>query len=349
MLSSDFDYHLPAERIAQTPLEPRSASRMMTVSRQSGAVTHQQFLDLPNYLNAGDLLIFNNTRVLPARILAQKPTGGKVEILLLKEVDADCWQTLVGGKRMGVGAHLHIRLADGQVLSAKIVAQGAGAERTVQFGQPLRPLLPRIGQMPLPPYIHTRLQDASRYQTVYAQAEGSAAAPTAGLHFTPEILAQLQAQGVQIGYVTLHVGLDTFAPLTVDDVSQHTMHSEWCELLPETAALINQTRQAGGRVVAVGTTSVRTLESAALACELTPTSAIQAFIGDTRLFITPGFRWRVVEALLTNFHLPKSTLLMLVSAFCEPHGKEKVLEAYRQAISAHYRFFSFGDCMFLHN
>ncbi|HUN22209.1 MAG TPA: tRNA preQ1(34) S-adenosylmethionine ribosyltransferase-isomerase QueA [Anaerolineales bacterium] len=349
MFLSDFDYHLPAERIAQTPLEPRSASRMMVVSRQSGAVAHRQFLDLPNYLRAGDLLIFNNTRVLPARILGQKVTGGKVEILLLKEVSTDCWETLVGGKRMGVGAQIHIPLTDGQMLLAEIVAQGAGAERTVQFAQPLRPLLPSIGQMPLPPYIHTRLQDTSRYQTVYAQYDGSAAAPTAGLHFTPEVLAQLQTQGVQIGYVTLHVGLDTFAPVTVDDVSQHTMHSEWCELPPETAVLINQTRQAGGRVVAVGTTSVRTLESAALACELTSTSAMQTYIGDTRLFITPGFRWRVVNAMLTNFHLPKSTLLMLVSAFCEPNGKEKILTAYRQAILAQYRFFSFGDCMLIYD
>lgn len=335
MKTTDFDYHLPAASIAQTPLEPRDSSRLLVLHRQDGHIQHTIFRHVKDHLRPGDLLILNQTRVIPARLYAHKPTGGKVEILLLRREDERTWECLVGGKGMSAGRR--VCLQDG--LEAEIVAVLEGSRRRVRFDEPVEHHLSADGQMPLPPYIHEKLNDPERYQTVYALTPGSAAAPTAGLHFTPSLLQEIQQMGVQTASVTLHVGLDTFAPVTEDDPAEHKIHTEWCELTPQVAEQIRATRRAGGRVIAVGTTSVRTLESAAQGRE-----EIAAFCGPTSIYILPGYQFKVVDAMITNFHLPKSTLIMLVSAFA---GRETILRAYQTAIESGYRFFSFGDAMFI--
>jgi S-adenosylmethionine:tRNA ribosyltransferase-isomerase len=334
--TSDFNYLLPESSIAQTPLEPRDSSRLLVLKRETGNLEHRLFRDLGDYLRPNDLLILNQTRVIPARIFARKPTGGRVELLLLRRRDLLRWEALVGGKGLRVGSKL--RVEDGP--EATILEFLDGAERLLLFSEPIEPYFPKVGNVPLPPYIHEKLSDPERYQTVYARQPGSAAAPTAGLHFTPRLLDELQGMGVKTAYVTLHVGLDTFAPVTEENPKTHKIHTEWCELPQETADAINQTKQSGGRVIAVGTTSVRTLESAAAVSR----NGIPTYNGATSLYILPGFQFKVVDAMITNFHLPKSTLLMLVSAFV---GREKILETYQVAIKEGYRFYSFGDAMLI--
>ncbi len=347
MRLSDFDYFLPPECIAQTPVEPRDASRLLILHRDSGELEHRFFRDLSllasqgRGLHPGDLLVLNRTRVMPARLYARKPSGGKVELLLLRRRDAVTWEALVGGKGLGAGKQVQVQGGPG----AEILETLDGSQRLIRFSAPIEPYFPTAGHVPLPPYIHEKLADAERYQTVYASELGSAAAPTAGLHFTPRLLDELQAQGVNVAYVTLHVGLDTFAPVTEDDPRQHKIHTEWCDLPLETAEAVNQTRQAGRRVIAVGTTSVRVLETAACQAQIeSRASRIHAFSGLTSLYILPGYRFKLVDAMITNFHLPKSTLLMLVSAFA---GREKILAAYETAIREGYRFYSFGDAMLI--
>ncbi len=339
MNTSDFDYNLPESFIAQTPIEPRDASRLLVLHRDTGALEHRVFREIGEYLKPNDLLVLNQTRVIPARIFARKETGGRVELLLLRRRDLLRWEALVGGKGLRVGGK--VKVEDGP--EATILEFLDGAERLLLFSEPIEPYFPKVGNVPLPPYIHEKLNDPERYQTVYARQPGSAAAPTAGLHFTPRLLDALQASGVKIAYVTLHVGLDTFAPVTEDHPEEHKIHSEWCELPQATADAIHQTRQAGGRVVAVGTTSVRTLETAA-SLITDHSSLITAFSGPTSLFILPGYQFKVVDAMVTNFHLPRSTLIMLVSAFA---GRERILSAYATAISEGYRFYSFGDAMLI--
>ena len=338
MKTTDFDYDLPIECIAQTPVEPRHASRLLVLQRDKPALEHTTFWNVADYLLPGDLLVINQTRVIPARIFAHKSTGGKVELLLLRRVDLTTWEALVGGKKVRAGTRLTLNNGP----EAEVTAEMEGSRRLVQFVEPVEAYLAAAGQMPLPPYIHERLTDPERYQTVYARESGSAAAPTAGLHFTPELMTRLEAKGVQFARVTLHVGLDTFAPVTEDDPLEHKIHTEWCELGAETAAQINRTKKRGGRIIAVGTTSVRTLESAARTAAVG--DVVGAYSGPTDLFILPGYRFRVVDAMITNFHLPKSTLLMLVSAFA---GRERILAAYAEAVRLNYRFFSFGDAMFI--
>jgi S-adenosylmethionine:tRNA ribosyltransferase-isomerase len=340
LTTADFDYDLPPELIAQQPLEPRDASRLLVLQRATGQIEHAAFRDLPRLLRRGDLLVLNNTRVIPARLAARKPTGGKVELLLLERHGPRTWQVLVGGQGLAPGSVVELEAQPG--LRAVVLEVHAGAQRLVQFSEPISPRLEQIGQVPLPPYIHEPLADRERYQTVYAQVLGSAAAPTAGLHFTPELLAELEAAGIGREHVTLHVGLDTFLPVSEADASQHAMHGEWCELSRGAAARINAARAAGGRIVAVGTTSVRTLETAAAAAE--PGQAVGAVAQSTHLFIRPGHHWRAVDAMITNFHLPRSTLLMLVSALA---GRERILAAYEEAKRQSYRFYSFGDAMLI--
>lgn len=343
MKTSDFDYHLPESSIAQTPAEPRDSSRLLVLHRDSGDVEHRLFRDLGLFLHPNDLLILNRTRVIPARIFAKKETGGKVELLLLRRRDELTWEALVGGKGLRVGKKVAVENGP----QAEIIEILEGSERLIKFSEPIEPYFPKVGNIPLPPYIHEKLSDPERYQTVFAKEMGSAAAPTAGLHFTPRLLEELQAKGMKVAYVTLHVGLDTFAPVTEDDPEEHKIHTEWCELPQETADLINQTKQNGGRVVAVGTTSVRTLESAGKNSDIRESNneyRISEFMGPTSIFILPGYQFKVVDAMITNFHLPKSTLIMLVSAFA---GREKILEAYNIAIKEGYRFYSFGDAMFI--
>jgi S-adenosylmethionine:tRNA ribosyltransferase-isomerase len=351
---SDFDYDLPESFIAQTPVEPRDSSKLMILNRETGEIQHRVFSDIVNYIYPGDVLVMNTTRVIPARLNAVKAgTGGKVEILLLRQLDDTRWQVLAGGRRVNPGLKLHFPNSS---VSAEVQETLTGSERIIQFSQPVNQLLSELGETPLPPYIHTRLTDSERYQTIYSRQEGSAAAPTAGLHFTPELLLRLKEKGVQLAYCTLHIGLDTFQPVRVEQVEQHHIHSEQAILLAEDAKIINEAKLAGGRVIAVGTTSARTLETAAIlsaggepgqAMETGDTCAwrpVVAFKRDTDLFIYPGYRWRVVDAMITNFHLPKSTLLMMISAFA---GRENVLHAYETAKQEQYRFFSFGDAMFI--
>jgi len=312
---------------------------MLVLDRASGKLTHSIFHDLGNFLRPGDLLVLNQTRVIPARLMARKiPTGGQVEILLLRRQDAFTWEALVGGKSLGSGKRLQVENGP----QAEIVAVLEGPRRLVQFDETLDYQLERIGQTPLPPYIHIALQDPQRYQTVYSQTPGSAAAPTAGLHFTSRLLNQIHAQGVRSTYVTLHVGLDTFIPVTEDNPQEHIIHTEFCQVTPDAAQAVNRTRQEGGRIVAVGTTSVRTLESAARSAVGGET--IGAFEGPTGLFILPGYRFQAVDAMITNFHLPRSTLIMLVCAFA---GRKHVLAAYQAAKDNGYRFYSFGDAMLI--
>lgn len=338
MRTSDFDYHLPLERIAQTPIEPRHNSRLLVMDRGQNSLTDAHFYGIGKYLNPGDLLVINQTRVIPARLFARKQTGGRVELLLLKQVEPGVWEALVGGKGLRKGVRVCVENGP----EVEIIGELEGSERLIRFLQPVENLLPQIGEMPLPPYIHEHLANPERYQTVYARETGSAAAPTAGLHFTPELMDQLQKNGINFARVTLHVGLDTFAPVTEEDPLEHKIHTEWCEITPETASLINKTKDNGNRVVAVGTTSVRTLESAASASLID--GRVAPYRGSTGLFILPGYQFKVVDAMVTNFHLPKSTLLMLVSAFA---GRNRILEAYRIAIEREYRFYSFGDAMLI--
>jgi len=334
MKTTDFDYHLPEDSIAQTPVEPRDSSRLLVLDRKSGEIVHRVFHDIGEYLNSGDLLVLNQTRVIPARLFANKPTGGRVEILLLKREDLLTWECLVGGK--GLSAGKRVRVENGP--DAEILTVLEGSRRLIKFSEPIEPFFPKAGHVPLPPYIHTTLSDPERYQTVYAREPGSAAAPTAGLHFTPRLLDELNAKGVKVAYVTLHVGLDTFAPVNEERPEDHKIHTEWCELGQDTANKINDTRKGGGRIVAVGTTSVRTLES------WKGGMPIQPFTGPTDLFILPGYKFNLVDMMVTNFHLPKSTLLMLVSAFA---GRELILKTYEIAIKEGYRFYSFGDAMLI--
>ncbi len=309
------------------------------MDREQTLLQHSHFYELGNFLRPGDLLVLNETRVIPARLFARKaPGGGRVELLLLAQRDELTWEALVGGKGLTAGRQLQVE--DGPL--AEICAVLEGARRLVRFEQPLAPLLEQIGHTPLPPYIKTPLQDRQRYQTVFARQPGSAAAPTAGLHFTPRLLAQLQSQGIQFAHITLHVGLDTFAPVTEDDPQQHKIHTEWCQVSQQAAYAINQAHRQGGRVIAVGTTSVRTLESAARHAQ--GDQLVGAFEGPTDLFILPGYSFRVVQAMITNFHLPRSTLIMLVSAFA---GRERILAAYQAAKEQGYRFYSFGDAMLI--
>ncbi len=340
MKTSDFLYDLPEELIAQTPIEPRDHSRLLAVGRADGAMEHRHFYDLPGYLKPGDVLVVNDTRVMPARLIGERPGGGACEVLLLRQLSPVSWETLVKpGKKLKPGAKVSF---GGGRLTATIEAPTDAGGRVVRFdvaSGSLEAALGDLGEMPLPPYIHEKLMDRERYQTVYARAVGSAAAPTAGLHFTPELLEKIRSMGVEVVPVLLHVGLGTFRPVKSEDVSEHKMHSEFYEVTPEAAEAVNHAKAEGRRVIAVGTTSVRTLESAASDGGLRPGS------GWTDIFITPGYRFRMVDALITNFHLPGSTLIMLVSALM---GREKTLAAYREAVLQRYRFFSFGDAMFIH-
>jgi S-adenosylmethionine:tRNA ribosyltransferase-isomerase len=337
--TSDFDYDLPPEFIAQTPLEPRDASRLMVLERANRKITHAIFRDLGQLLRAGDLLVLNQTRVLPARLFAKKiPDGGKIEILLLRRHDAVTWEVLVGGKGLKRGRQLQVEGG----LRAEVVAVMEGPRRLIQFDEALDERLERIGKTPLPPYIHASLDDPERYQTVFARQPGSAAAPTAGLHFTPQLLENLHELGIRSTFLTLHVGLDTFLPVTENDPQEHVIHTEWCQVTPEVAQAVNQARRDGSRIVAVGTTSVRTLESAARVAA--PGETIGTFEGPTGLFILPGYQFRAVDGMITNFHLPRSTLIMLVSAFA---GREQILSMYQIAKENHYRFYSFGDAMLI--
>jgi S-adenosylmethionine:tRNA ribosyltransferase-isomerase len=332
--TSDFDYDLPPELIAQTPIEPRDAARLLQLDRSSGAIGHFHFYDLPDLLRPGDLLVANESRVIPARILARKAgTGGAVEILLLRRIDEVTWQALLRSHHVRVGTRIEVQ----PDLMAEVIELSATGERLLRFNQPIDARLSELGVMPLPPYIHTPLHDPERYQTIYSQTPGSAAAPTAGLHFTPRLITRLLERGIHMVYVTLHVGLDTFKPVESEDVAQHHIHAEYMEVTEPVAAQIRAARAAGRRVIAVGTTSVRVLETLGA-------HGLAAFTGDTRLFIYPGHRFRVVDALITNFHLPRSSLLMLVAAFA---GKEKIDRAYAEAIARKYRFYSFGDAMLI--
>ena len=341
MKTSDFNYDLPEELIAQTPVEPRDHSRLLVYHRSSGQVEHKHFYDIIDYLNPGDALVINETKVIPARLLGVKEdTGVPVEVLLLRRRTATDWEALVRpGRRLRPGTFCSF--GDG-LLRCEVLdnVQDIGG-RIVRFhcDGVFEEVLDRLGEMPLPPYIHEKLQDASRYQTVYAKEEGSAAAPTAGLHFTPELLDRIRAKGITVVPVLLHVGLGTFRPVKVENAEEHVMHSEFCQVTPEAAETLNRIRAAGGRIVCVGTTSVRTLETMA-----TEDGIIHPGARDTAIFIYPGVKIKAVDALITNFHLPQSTLLMLVSALT---GRDEALEVYRQAVQERYRFFSFGDAMFI--
>lgn len=342
MNKSDFFYHLPEEQIAQHPLEPRDHSRMMVLSKDNNEIAHKHFYDIVDYFNPGDCLILNNTRVLPARIYGvKKNTGAIVEFLLLNQIENNLWETLAGpGKRAKEGSEF--TFGDG-ILEASVEEVLDNGNRIVRFfydkNDNIFNILDKIGQMPLPHYITEELEDKERYQTVYSKELGSAAAPTAGLHFTDEILDKLKNKGVNIGFVTLHVGLGTFRPVKADKIEDHHMHSEHYHLPKETADLINKTKAEGGRVIAVGTTSCRTLESAATFC-----GEIREDDRNTDIFIYPGYKFKCIDGLLTNFHLPESTLIMLVSAF---YGYDKTFVAYKEAVDEKYRFFSFGDCMLI--
>lgn len=381
MRVDQFDYDLPPELIAQTPIEPRHASRLMVLNRGTGQISHHTFAEIVELLQPGDSLVANDSRVIPARLFGRKQSGGKVEILLLKQIEPLHWEVLVGGKRLRPGVVVEFETATSGSREALRLRSGEAGEsegsvsseplyltiredlgegrRLVEFNRPVEAFLADLGHVPLPPYIHTTLEDDERYQTVFSRIDGSAAAPTAGLHFTPEILLALREKGVLLDYVTLHIGLDTFKPVSAAQVEQHAIHREFVRLTAETARRINQTKLAGGRLVAVGTTTVRTLETAALRSagltgslkqastldpNLCPWQAVSAIEEETDLYIYPGFTFRAVDVMLTNFHLPKSTLLMLVSAFA---GGELIRRAYETAIAEKYRFYSFGDAMLI--
>lgn len=337
MKTSDFDYFLPEELIAQEPLEQRSSSRLLTLI--DGKIVHKHFYNITEYLKKGDCLVLNNTRVLPARLYGtKKDTGAAIEFLLLKRIDLYCWEVILKpGRRAKKGA----KFIFGDILEAEILEVLENGNRIVKFTFEgvFEEILDTLGEMPLPPYITKKLEDRERYQTVYSKEVGSAAAPTAGLHFTDELLDEIRDMGVNVAFVTLHVGLGTFRPVKAEKIEEHEMHSEYYTISKETADIINKTKENGGRIVAVGTTSVRTLESAAEDGGFIPSKS-----DDTSIFIYPGYKFKVIDALITNFHLPKSTLIMLVSAFA---GKENVLKAYDEAVKEKYRFFSFGDAMYL--
>lgn len=338
MNKSDFYYDLPERLIAQTPIEPRNASRLMVLGKQNGNVEHKKFTDLFDYLKSGDCLILNNTRVLPARIFGtRKDTGSMVEFVLLKQKSNTVWECIAGpGKKAREGKEFTFS----EELSCKVLEVLPDGNRVIEFSFDgnFYEILDRVGEMPLPHYIKEKLEDKERYQTVYSKETGSAAAPTAGLHFTPEMLEEIKARGINIGYVTLHVGLGTFRPVKVENITEHKMHSEHYYLPKETADLINKTKQNGGRVICVGTTSCRTVESVASLGDITERS------GDTDIFIYPGYTFKCMDGLITNFHLPESTLIMLVSAFA---GYDNTLSAYKKAVEEEYRFFSFGDAMLI--
>ena len=339
MEKSDFFFNLPEELIAQTPLEQRDASRLLHLDKKTGEIEHRHFYELPQYLRKGDCLVLNNTRVLPARLLGCRQSGGGVELVLLRDLGEGRWECLSRpGRKTKPGTLL--QFGDGE-LTATVEAVAEGGNRIVQFHYTgiFLEVLERLGKMPLPPYIKEELQDGERYQTVYSRELGSAAAPTAGLHFTPELLKQIEQMGVKLCYVTLHVGLGTFRPVKEEKIEDHEMHSEFCVISPETAEAINAVRKNGGRVIAVGTTSCRTLESFA-----EEDGTVEAGSRWTDIFIYPGYRFKCIDALITNFHLPESTLIMLVSALA---GRENVLRAYETAVKEKYRFFSFGDAMFI--
>lgn len=361
--TSDFTYELPPDRIAQTPAEPRDSSRLLVVHRATGALEHRVFREIGDYLRPGDLLVANDSRVIPARLVGRKRrSGGRCELLLLEPEGPNAWRVLAGGRRIDPGVVIAIADAGGadSGVEATVLAALHGAQRLVAFNRPPADWLPALGHTPLPPYIHTPLADPERYQTVYARPEGSAAAPTAGLHFTPELLLALRGQGVGFEAVTLHVGLDTFKPVETENPAEHTIHQEWIDVSVATAERINQTKLAGGRAVAIGTTAVRALETAAWkaaghtgslqrvsqaadppAC---PWKPVAAFTGHSDLYIFPGYRYRAVDALITNFHLPQSSLLLLVAAFA---GYELMRHAYAVAVAEGYRFYSFGDAMLI--
>ncbi len=366
MKTADFDYQLPEELIAQSPLKQRDASRLLVLHRQTGLIEHRRFTDLPEYLDRGDILAANNSRVFPARLYGRKLSGGRVELLLLERLDERRWKALVGGRKMIVGTEIKLERFDGSLSGnrAKIVTVLDGPLREIQFDEEASSTLELLGHTPLPPYIHKPIEDAERYQTIYARPTGSAAAPTAGLHFSGDLLIGLRDKGVIFETCTLHVGLDTFKPVNVEDVHDHIIHSEWAQLTPDTAKRINEAKLAGGKLVAVGTTAVRTLETGALrssgiagslqtismrdaageTSNMCPWKPVSAFEGSTDLFITPGYKYRSVDAMITNFHLPKSSLVMLVAAFA---GREQILAAYETAIQNRYRFYSFGDAMLI--
>jgi S-adenosylmethionine:tRNA ribosyltransferase-isomerase len=347
MRTSDFDYRLPAELIAQTPIEPRDHSRLMVIRRNTGSIEHRRFFEIVDFLNPGDVLVLNESRVIPARLRGQREGGGKAEVLLLRRLEPCLWEALVRpSKRIGVGDKIRIAAkgetsrGDSASVDVEVLERGEQALRTIRFRD--EAMLEELGEAPLPPYIHAPLNDPQRYQTVYARVSGSVAAPTAGLHFTPPLLQQIENKGVKLAFVTLHVGLDSFRPVRVEDPGQHQMHSEYGELSVEAAAELTAAGARGNRIICVGTTAVRLLEQAAVASG--EAEAVKSFRGGVDLFILPGHRFRLVDRLITNFHLPRSTLLMLVSAFA---GKELIDRAYQEAISLRYRFYSFGDAMLI--
>lgn len=339
MKTSDFWYDLPDELIAQTPLQQRDSSRLLVLDKTTGQVSHRHFYDILEYLKPGDCLVMNDSRVLPARLLGHRPTGGAAELLLLRDLGDRKWECLAKpGKKLPVGQQ--VIFGSGE-LTATVVSVEEDGNRIVEFHYEgiFLEVLERLGKMPLPPYIKAELKDQERYQTVYSKSTGSAAAPTAGLHFTEELLDKIRDKGVKTAFVTLHVGLGTFRPVKADDISEHHMHSEFCMIEQETADILNETKENGGRVICVGTTSCRTLESLA-----SDDGFFKPSSKWTDIFIFPGYRFKAMDALITNFHLPESTLVMLVSAFA---GREKILSAYDQAVKERYRFFSFGDAMFI--
>ncbi|OGO17963.1 MAG: tRNA preQ1(34) S-adenosylmethionine ribosyltransferase-isomerase QueA [Chloroflexi bacterium RBG_16_48_8] len=339
MQTSDFDYDLPKELIAQRPAEPRDSSRLLVFHRETDRIEHRIFNEIAEYLSPNDVLVLNETKVFPARLRARKlPTGGAVEVLLLRRYSPQTWLALVGGKGIQLGQKLQIQ--NGPI--AEVTEDLGGSRRLIHFDVPISGQLDVLGEMPVPPYIHTPLQNPDEYQTVFAEVLGSAAAPTAGLHFTLPLLETIRSKGTHIVKVLLHVGMDTFAPVNAKDPLDHTIHKEWCQVTPEAASIINHIPTTGGRVIAVGTTTVRTLETAARYAD--NHEQVVAFDGDTDLFILPGYQFRTIDGMLTNFHLPRSTLLMMVSAFT---GRERLLEIYQQAIEANYRFYSFGDAMLI--
>lgn len=339
MKTESFDYYLHPSRIAQTPIEPRHNSRLLVYDRVHSVISEDIFRHLKSYLIPGDVLVINKTKVLPARLFGRKITGGKVEVLLLNQLDEFSWEVLIGGKNISAGTQ--IKFLD--TVSGIITTVLERGKRIIKFSQRIQPLLPEIGEMPLPPYIHEKLDDQNRYQTIYAENEGSAAAPTAGLHFTNELLSDLKAYGIIFSEIVLHVGLDTFAPVTENNIEEHIIHTEWCQITEQEIKKINLARKENRRVIAVGTTSVRTLETASKYKK--SDGSLSAFSTSTNLFIFPGYQFKVIDAIITNFHLPKSTLLMLVSAFT---GKKEIENCYQYAIEHNFRFYSFGDAMFIY-
>jgi S-adenosylmethionine:tRNA ribosyltransferase-isomerase len=344
METSDFDYHLPPELIAQTPIEPRDQSQLMVLNRSRGSIEHRHFFEIVGYLHAGDVLVFNDSRVIPARISGKKAdTGGKVELLLLRQLDTAVWEALVKpGKRVDIGTKLEITsgaATDNIKVAAEITGLGEEGVKVVRFSD--EKLLLQLGRVPLPPYIHTPLEDSERYQTVYARTLGSAAAPTAGLHFTPQLLEQIESKGAHLLFVTLHIGLDTFRPVREDDPLKHPIHKEYGILTQEVATELSRAKGEGRRIICAGTTTVRMVEQAAQASKV---SLLAPFEGWVSLLALPGYQFRMVDAMITNFHLPRSTLLMLVAAFA---GRDFIMRAYEEAIARKYRFYSFGDAMLI--